>query len=103
MKLASEAFKMAKEVDTEGENTNAIDKEAQVIKSTLESGAASDYKAKKYKMAANKFYTAYTLSPADTLFLFNAALSSKIGEDFEPPPLLLYRNAEGHNDSSQPF
>jgi len=83
MKLASEAFKMAKEVDTEGENTNAINKEAQVIKSTLESGAAADYKAKKYKMAANKFYTAYSLSPGDTLFLFNAALSSKIGEDFD--------------------
>jgi Flp pilus assembly protein TadD len=83
MKLASEAFKMAKEVDTEGENTNAIDKEAQVIKSTLETAAAADYKAKNYKMAANKFYTAYTLSPVDTLFLFNAALSSKIGEDFD--------------------
>lgn len=83
MKLASEAFNMAKEVDTDGENTNEINKEAQVVKSSLEVGAGKDYEAKNYKMAANKFYTAYTLSPVDTLFLFNAALASKIGEDFD--------------------
>ena len=83
MKLASEAFNMAKEVDTEGENTNEINKQAQIIKSSLEAGAGKDYEAKNYKMAANKFYTAYTLSPSDTLFLFNAALASKIGEDFD--------------------
>jgi tetratricopeptide (TPR) repeat protein len=83
MKLASEAFKMSKEVDTEGENTNAINKETQALKSSLESGAAEDYNAKKYKIAASKFYTAYTISPVDTLFLFNAALASKIGEDFD--------------------
>ena len=83
MKLASEAFKMAKEVDTEGENTKEINKQAEVVKSSLEAGAGKDYKAKNYKMAANKFYTAYTLSPVDTLFLFNAALASKIGEDFD--------------------
>jgi tetratricopeptide (TPR) repeat protein len=83
MKLASEAFKMAKEVDTEGENTNEINKQTQVIKSSLEAGASTDYKAKNYKMAANKFYTAYSLSPTDTLFLFNAALASKVGDDFD--------------------
>lgn len=83
MKLASEAFKMAKEVDTEGENANEIEKQAQDIKSSLEAGAGKDYEAKNYKMAANKFYTAYTLSPVDTLFLFNAALSSKIAEDLD--------------------
>jgi tetratricopeptide (TPR) repeat protein len=83
MKLASNAFNMAKEVDTEGENTNEINKQTQVIKSSLEAGAGKDYEAKNYKMAANKFYTAYTLSPVDTLFLFNAALASKIGEDFD--------------------
>ena len=83
MKLASEAFAMAKEVDVEGKNTRAINNEKQALKTSLESGAASDYKAKNYKMAANKFYTAYSLSPADTLFLFNAALSSKIGNDFD--------------------
>lgn len=82
MKLASEAFAMAKEVDVEGKNTRAINNEKQALKTSLESGAASDYKDKNYKMAANKFYTAYSLSPADTLFLFNAALSSKIGNDF---------------------
>ncbi|MFT4848253.1 MAG: tetratricopeptide (TPR) repeat protein [Sediminicola sp.] len=83
MKLASEAFNMAKEVDTDGKNTNEINKQAQVIKTSLEVGAGKDYEAKNYKMAANKFYTAYTLSPVDTLFLFNAALASKIGEDFD--------------------
>ncbi|MFT5435915.1 MAG: tetratricopeptide (TPR) repeat protein [Ulvibacter sp.] len=83
IKLASEAFKMAKEVDTEGENTKAINEQAQALKNSLESGASSDYKAKNYKAAANKFYTAYNLSSIDTLFLFNAALASKIGKDFD--------------------
>mgnify|MGYP001828069308 CR=1 FL=1 len=83
MKLASEAFKMAKEVDSEGKNESAINKETQSLKSSLEAGAAEDYNAKKYKIAASKFYTAYTISPLDTLFLFNAALASKIGEDYD--------------------
>lgn len=94
MKLASEAFKMAKEVDTEGENTNEINKQTQVIKSSLEAGASTDYKAKNYKMAANKFYTAYSLSPTDTLFLFNAALASKVGDDFDNAEIYFKRLAD---------
>jgi tetratricopeptide (TPR) repeat protein len=104
MKLASEAFNMAKEVDTEGENTNEINKQAEVIKSTLEAEAGKDYEAKNYKMAANKFYTAYTLSPIDTLFLFNAALASKIDEDFDNAEIYFKKLSEiGYTGKQKQF
>ena len=80
---ASDAFKMAKELDTDGGNSNLINKETERLKSLLEQGAATDYKNKNYKMAASKFYAAYTISPQDTLFLFNAAIASKIEKDFD--------------------
>jgi Flp pilus assembly protein TadD len=89
IKEASETFKMAKELDNDGSNASAIQKQAQLVKSSLEQGATMDYKNKNYKMAAAKFYTAYTLSPNDTLFLFNAAISSKIDKDYESAELYL--------------
>lgn len=80
---ATEAFQLAKDLDTEGENASAINNETEIIKSSLEQSATADYKNKNYKMAVSKFYSAYKLSPIDTLFLFNAAITSKIDKDFE--------------------
>jgi tetratricopeptide (TPR) repeat protein len=89
IKEASEAFKMAKELDTDGSNASTIRKQTDIVKSSLEQGATMDYKNKNYKMAALKFYTAYNLSPNDTLFLFNAAISSKIDKDFDSAEIYL--------------
>jgi tetratricopeptide (TPR) repeat protein len=81
MKMASEALASAKAADTDGKSSKMIEDAAQALKSTLESKASADYNAKRYDMAAEKFYTAYTLNPKDTLFLFNAAVSSKIANN----------------------
>ena len=89
IKEASESFKMAKELDTDGSNASTIRKQTDIVKSSLEQGATMDYKNKDYKMAALKFYTAYNLSPNDTLFLFNAAISSKIDKDFDSAEIYL--------------
>jgi len=83
LKLASEALAKAKEMNPTGKMASRIKEHYDAIKSKLEDGAGKDYKAKRYKMAAEKFYTAYTVSPVDTLYLFNAALSSKIAEDYD--------------------
>ena len=41
------------------------------------------YVQKNYKKAAEDFYLTYVLSPVDTSFLFNAAISSSIAKDYE--------------------
>ena len=94
LKLASEAFNMAKEVDTEGENTRNITEQTEALKGVLESGAGADYKAKRFSNAAEKFYAAYTMSPKDTLFLFNASLASKLGEDFDTAEIYFQKLAD---------
>ena len=94
LKLASEAFNMAKEVDTEGENTRNITEQTEALKGVLESGAGADYKAKRFTNAAEKFYAAYTMSPKDTLFLFNASLASKLGEDFDTAEIYFQKLAD---------
>jgi tetratricopeptide (TPR) repeat protein len=38
---------------------------------------------KDYKNASENFYLTYLLSPTDTSFLFNAAVSSSLGEDYD--------------------
>lgn len=83
LKLASEALNMSKEVDAGGKNASKYSEGVESLKSKLESGAAADYKAELYKASAAKFYMAYTISPKDTLFLFNAALAAKIGNDYD--------------------
>ena len=94
LKLASEAFNMAKEVDTDGKNTNDITEQIDALKGVFESGAGADYKAKKYTESANKFYSAYTMSPKDTLFLFNASLAAKLGEDFDNAEIYFQKLAD---------
>ena len=41
------------------------------------------YNAKDYKNAIKDFYTTYLLSPKDTAFLFNAAVSATIAKDYD--------------------
>ncbi len=41
------------------------------------------YNAKDYKNATNDFYTTYLLSPKDTSFLYNAAVSASLAKDLD--------------------
>ena len=45
--------------------------------------AIDSYNAKDYKNATNDFYLTYKLSPTDTSYLYNAALSASLSEDFD--------------------
>ncbi|WP_299055902.1 tetratricopeptide repeat protein [uncultured Polaribacter sp.] len=49
----------------------------------VSNSAIEEYNNKDYNSAAKNFYLTYKLSPIDTSFLFNAALSSSIAEDYE--------------------
>ncbi|MCL7754268.1 tetratricopeptide repeat protein [Polaribacter sp. Z022] len=44
--------------------------------------AIEQYGNKNYKQATNNFYLTYKLSPADTAFLYNAAMSSAAAKDY---------------------
>lgn len=81
--MASEALAMAKEVAGSGKMASKVQEGYDALKSNLEVSAGKDYTAKRYEMASEKFHTAFLVSPSDTLFLFNAALASKIGEDYD--------------------
>jgi tetratricopeptide (TPR) repeat protein len=83
LQMAADLLAKAREVDSGNSNSSAINDESLVLKGVLENNAGLDYKDKRYKQAAEKFYLAYSISPKDTLFLFNAALSSKFGEDLD--------------------
>ena len=45
--------------------------------------AASLYKAKDYKNAVESFYLTYRLSPLDTIFVYNAAISASLAKDYD--------------------
>ncbi len=82
LKMASESLAIAKEIGS-SKMASKVQEGYLALKESLETGAGKDYKAKRYEMAAEKFHTAYTISPKDTLFLFNAALAAKIAEDYD--------------------
>lgn len=54
----------------------------QMIQEVSQRGATS-YNAKDYKNATKDFYTTFLLSPNDTAYLFNAAVSASIAKDFD--------------------
>ncbi len=45
--------------------------------------AAAQYKNKDYKNAAPNFYLTYKLSPRDTIFAYNAAISATLAKDYD--------------------
>ena len=94
LQMASDLLTKAKEVDTGNSNSAAIDEGVISLKGIIENNAGLDYKAKRYTQAAEKFYMAYNISPTDTLFLFNAALSSKFGEDLDNSAIYFQKLAD---------
>ena len=45
--------------------------------------ASDQYAAKDYKNAANNFYLSYMLSPLDTVFIYNSAVSFSLAKEYE--------------------
>ena len=45
--------------------------------------ASDQYTAKDYKNASDSFYLTYVLSPLDTIFIYNAAVSSSLALDYD--------------------
>ena len=45
--------------------------------------ASDQYTAKDYKNASDSFYLTYVLSPLDTIFIYNAAVSSTLAKDYD--------------------
>lgn len=45
--------------------------------------ATNQYKAKDYKNASDNFYLTYKLSPQDTIFVYNAAVSATLSEEYD--------------------
>lgn len=45
--------------------------------------ATDQYQSKDYANASNSFYLTYKLSPKDTIFVYNAAVSSTLGKDYD--------------------
>ncbi|WP_233188708.1 lipopolysaccharide assembly protein LapB [Tenacibaculum sp. SG-28] len=86
-KNAANAFNTLMDIEKQSGNTKYT-KEAQPILEKMvvdvSNEAASLYNDKKdYKNAAEKFYLTYVLSPKDTSFVYNAAVSSTQAEDYD--------------------
>ena len=45
--------------------------------------ASEQYSAKEYEKASDNFYLTYKLSPSDTIFIYNAAVSSSLAKDYD--------------------
>jgi len=83
---ASEAFATLDEVEKKsGRKKYSV--EAKPMKNQMVQEVykkATDlYKAKDYKNAADNFYLTYKLSPQDTIFIYNAAVSSTLVKDYD--------------------
>ncbi|MBW2960715.1 tetratricopeptide repeat protein [Mesonia aestuariivivens] len=78
LKMAGEAFKMAKEFGNEDAAAKLAD-----VKNALVNSAIADQNAEKYKESAKKLYTSYELNTQDTIHLYYAAASATNGKDFK--------------------
>lgn len=97
--LKGQAYSATKKYEVAGESFNtliALEKKIKSVKYTnkavpmlnemineTSNRAINLYKAKDFKNATNDFYLTYVLSPNDTSFLFNAAVSASIAKDLD--------------------
>jgi tetratricopeptide (TPR) repeat protein len=80
---AAEDLQKALEIDPAAAKTSRFENAIIVLKQKMEEGAIKDFRAKNYKLASNKYYSMYSLSKSDTIFLANAAISAKNGQDYD--------------------
>ncbi len=86
-KVAAKAFNDLMAYEKESGKVKYTDKAAPMLNSLISevsNKAIAFYNDDKdYKNASENFYLTYLLSPTDTSFLFNAAVSSRLAEDYD--------------------
>ncbi|WP_369049283.1 tetratricopeptide repeat protein [Tenacibaculum sp. UWU-22] len=83
-KTAAEAFENLKKVEKKSKYTKQAQPIANGMLKEVSDKALKLYNEQKdYSNAAKKFYLAYLLSPKDTVYAFNAALSATQGKDYD--------------------
>lgn len=63
--------------------TISVNQKMQQMLQEVNKKANNLYKSKNFKEASKFFYLTYKLSPRDTVFVFNAALASQQGKDYD--------------------
>lgn len=84
-KLAQAAADLQKatEIDPATEKSSRYENALNVLKQKMEECAIKDFRSKNYTSASTKYHSMYNLSKSDTIFLANAAISAKNGQDYE--------------------
>jgi tetratricopeptide (TPR) repeat protein len=75
-------FAYEKEIEKERYSDEAKPMLATLVQ-TISNKAIEQYNADDYENAKDSFYLTYKLSPTDTSFLFNAAISASLSKDYE--------------------
>jgi tetratricopeptide (TPR) repeat protein len=86
VKKAADAYNQLFEYEkTTGKQkyTNLAKPQLNELIQTVSQKAVAQYGEKNYKQATDNFYLTYKLSPTDTTFLYNAAISASIAKDFD--------------------
>ena len=80
---AGDDLQKAIEIDPSASKSARYESAAYALKIKMEESAIKDFRAKNYKSAANKYYSMYKLNKTDSVFLANAAISAKNGQDYD--------------------
>jgi len=87
MKAAAEAFStlfaLEKEIKKSTYTTKAAPIVSEMANTAAQEGNNLYSKDKNYKAAAEKYETVYLLSPTDTAFLYNAAISYNLAKEYD--------------------
>lgn len=82
-------FEYEKEIDSDKYTEDAVPMLNTLIQK-VSNTAIAQYNAKDYAIAKDNFYLTYKLSPKDTSFLYNAAISASLSKEYDTS-LLFYR------------
>ena len=84
--VASEAFEALEKTEKQSgrqKYTAAVGPMKNQMVQEVYKQASDQYQAKDYANAAKNFYLTYELSPQDTIFIYNAAVSSTLVKDYD--------------------
>ncbi|MCW8980446.1 MAG: tetratricopeptide repeat protein [Altibacter sp.] len=81
--MAGDDLEKAKAADPSIERDDAYSQTFLKLREKMENSAINDFNSKNFKSAAEKYEKAYSLSKSDTIFLANAAISAKNGQEYD--------------------
>jgi len=81
-KTLDDLLKMEEQIGKKKYSNQAETMKNQMVQEVY-SLASSQYKAKDYKTATDNFYLIFKLSPQDTTFIYNAAVSASLAKDYD--------------------